>query len=99
LPLAQGLVIQNDNASPPRDEYAPYTITGQVKNTGNAPAESVSILAIAYDKAGKPVAVQQGYAERERIGPGKTSPFSVAIYDESQTIAKYELYVEGMEAE
>lgn len=60
-------------------------LVGSVRYTGTEGfASSVKVIAVAYDKQGKVVDVQEADAALSQIGPNETSPFSIEFRSEKE---------------
>lgn len=73
-------------------QFKATAVAGQITNTGTGIAASVALTVGFYDTAGKLVGVGDTYAKLEQIGPGLSAPFSVEVYDLTQTPATFEVF-------
>lgn len=68
-------------------------ISGQMRNTGTAPASNVRVVASLYDAGGQ--IVEAGMSASVSLAAGATAPFQIAIPANWQDYASYELQVQG----
>lgn len=94
---AEGLTVDGVTLNPPANQFAGYTITGQVKNGGQQTAQFVAVIGILYDAEGKPLDVNQTFAELQQVDPGQTAPFSLnfPFTKAGVAVARHEVYVQG----
>jgi hypothetical protein len=75
-------------------------IVGEVKNNGSGECTFTRVMATCYDDNGKVVCIDIGYTAPFDIAPGKTAPFNLIIYDETQSgkVTHYALQTQSDEA-
>lgn len=75
-------------------------IVGEVKNNGSSECTSTIVMATCYDDNGKVVCIDTGYTTPYDLAPGKTAPFNLIIYDETQSgkVTHYALQAQSDEA-
>lgn len=59
------------------------SIVGEIENVGEETANFVEVFAAGYNSEGAILFVQTAFAERERVEPGQTSPYTVSYIDSS----------------
>lgn len=79
--------------NPPANQYGWVNASGQITNTGTGIATLARVTIAAYDDTGHIIAIEDGYAKLQVIGPGQSAPFSVDFLNLKQLPAKYEVYV------
>jgi len=87
----QDLEILNHTGNP----GAPYHITGEIRNSGEALSTYAQVIATLYDGAGQVVGVGYDFLPAGSLGPGQTAPFEVIIEQPHEGIVSYALMVLG----
>ena len=79
-----------------RTEERRPSVVGEIENAGDEAASLVSVYSVGYDAEGTLLFVERGYADRDLIRPGETSPYSNSVSrDEVPEPAEIETFVEG----
>ncbi len=76
------------------DDFDFFSITGEIQNQGDTPAEFVQIIATYYDAEGNIAGTDFGFTDLDVLNPGETSTFEVFTTNR-EVYASYELYVQG----
>lgn len=77
-------------------EWVPYEVLGQVHNTTDVDAESVTLIVTCYDAQGRVVAVNTGRPAERAIGAGESSDFMVTVGSVAREVATCSTRVEGL---
>jgi hypothetical protein len=80
-----------------KPQFGGYALSGRITNTGNKTAESVKVVATAYDPNGKVVDVGWTFSKLNQIQAGGNAPFELQFANLKSAPAKYEVYVQGRE--
>ncbi len=76
-----------------------YRISGQLQNTGPANAESIKLVVVAYDEAGKIVAQRQVSLEVVVLRSRARTPFAVDLtLPAESTVSRYVVQAQGLRA-
>ncbi len=87
------LTIENLLAQQSGD--AVFSLSGQIVNTGAAPARNITVSVILYDEAGQVTGVRQVPADPSQLQPGETAFFSAELIPVHLPVADYHLLAEG----
>lgn len=79
--------------NPPANQYGWVSASGQIVNTGQGIATLASVTIAVYDDAGHIIALENGFAKLEQIGPGQSAPFSINFLGLKQLPPKFDVYV------
>jgi hypothetical protein len=80
---------------PPANQFAFWSLVGQVKNNGDKAAQYVHILAAVYDASGTLLDVDDSYAKLDVLNPGDESPFEIEFNRRDIQPAKQDVFVEA----
>ena len=75
-----------------------FIVEGLVENTGQADAETVTILVMAYDAHGRVTGFRQGDLENAPAA-GESAPFQVNLLPFGGTVVTYAVQVQGTRLE
>jgi hypothetical protein len=75
-----------------------FTVEGLVQNTGQADAETVTVLVTAYDAQGRVTGFRQANLENAPAA-GESSPFQVNLLPFGGTVVTYTVQVQGTRLE
>ncbi|HMA35114.1 MAG TPA: hypothetical protein VKY74_11635 [Chloroflexia bacterium] len=89
------LPVADDHLIPPGAGTASARITGRVTNPSGLTIESVRVLALGYDAAGKLVDVGKVYPTPDSIPPAGAASFTLEFGRPNTAIATYQLLAEG----
>lgn len=92
---AEGLKVEDSSLNPPANQFAGFTVSGQVKNEGDKVAEGVEVIAILYDAEGQPLGVGQTYTDLKEIAPNDTAPFSIDFYNVKEGAEEVGVFPQG----
>lgn len=70
-------------------------VTGEVQNIGDVSAEFVQIVGIGYNAAGDVIAVENTYSQLDRLDPGQSSPFDIAMFGKTEAPATFQIFANG----
>ena len=88
----QDLVIRGDSSYVDNVDW--LHIQGEVANTGDTPAEWVTVMATLYDDQGHVVEVESSFTDPEVLPAGGSGAFEI-LTDQGQGFDHYELQVQG----
>ena len=72
-----------------------FSLSGQIVNTGAAPAQNIAVSIILYDEAGRVTGVRRVNADPPHLQPGETAFFSADLIPVRLPVADYHLLAEG----
>ena len=75
-----------------------FAVEGQVQNTGQANAETVTVLVTAYDAQGRVTGFRQADLE-DAPAVGESSPFQVNLLPFGGAVVSYTVQVQGTRLE
>lgn len=78
---------------------ATYRLNGQLRNTGPVDAESIRLVAVVYDQAGRVLAQRQAELAVSRLKAGAITPFELDLIVPRGIVDHYELLVQGLKVE
>jgi LysM repeat protein len=78
---------------------ADYLITGQLRNTGPNDAESIRLVAAAYDKDNRVLAQRQGELAVTRLKAGAITPFAIDLSIPQGVVDHYKVLAQGLKIE
>lgn len=78
---------------------ATYRLSGQLRNTGPVDAESIRLVAVVYDEAGRVLAQRQAELAVTRLKAGAITPFELDLIVPHGIVDQYELLVQGLKVE
>jgi hypothetical protein len=93
--LYNGLAAEDVSLQPPANQYASWTLVGQVKNSGSQIAQYVHISAAAYDAGGTLLDVDDTYTKLDVLNPGDSSPFEIQFNRRDMQPARQDVFVKG----
>jgi len=94
---ASGLSVANVVPHPTDSEYGDFSLTGNVVNSGDAPARMIKLVIVAYDETGQVVDTNSTSLALDLLLPGGVSPFELRLDGFKQAPYNYEILVEGRE--
>jgi hypothetical protein len=80
---------------PPASPADPWTLTGQIANTGARAARPLRLYAAVYDAAGALLDTNETDAPPDPLAPGAQTPFTVALPRPDMQPTRAEVVVEG----
>ena len=92
---ATGLSVANVVPHPTESEYGDFSLTGNVVNSGDAPARMVKLVVVAYDENGQVVDTNSSSLPLDIVLPGGVSPFELRLDGFKQAPYDYEILVQG----
>ena len=78
---------------------ATYRLSGQLRNTGQVDAESIRLVAVAYDEAGRMLAQRQAELAVSLLKAGAITPFELDLIVPHGIVDHYEVLVQGLKVE
>ena len=94
-----GLKLLGLSGAVPESSWGGYKISGQVVNDGDAAANWIKIVAIAYDANGAVIDVGSATPKLDGdLQPGASAPFDLEFHGLKNEPASYQAFVEGREA-
>jgi LysM repeat protein len=78
---------------------ATYRLKGQLRNYGSADAESIRLVAVAYDKENKVLAQRQAELAVTVIKAGAATPFEIDLIITEGVVDHYNIMVEGLKVQ
>ncbi len=78
---------------------ATYRISGQLRNTGQSDAESIRLVAVAYDENGRMLAQRQAELAVSLLKAGAISSFDIDLIIPRGNVDHYDVLVQGLQPE
>jgi LysM repeat protein len=78
---------------------ATYRLTGQLRNSGSTDAESIRLVAVAYDEDNKILAQRQAELAVSLLKAGATTPFEINLIIPQGVVDHYNILVQGLKAQ
>ncbi len=82
-----------------REGLSYYVVTGEVRNTGQSEAESVTVIITAYDPAGLVTGIRAIDLTASVLAPGQSVPFQANLSPAGNEIVTYTVQVQGRRVE
>ena len=78
---------------------ATYRLTGQLRNRGSVDAESIRLVAVAYDQDDKVLAQRQAELAVRLLKAGAATPFAMDLIITQGIVDHYKVLVQGLKAQ
>jgi len=91
------LAIESDHGEARGQQI--YTVTGQVRNTGQYQAEQIRIVVTGYDAEGRVAGIRRGSPEKQTLKVGELSSFKVSLSSLGGQVVTHTVLVQGQRIE